>query len=199
MKWNWDKDAEAMVRRAIAGASKHAAQRIAEDLTIQIFDFPGEIASPIEAVFYAWWDSVDRLDVLSRFELVPQHEVTVAGHRYRLDFLLQPDISCMSEQFNWAGGYYDASSPPQSLIVMAAERFPLIAVELDGHEFHERTPEQVAHRNQRDRDLQANGWLLLHFSGSELLRDPVKCITQARDLAERHWHQAMGAARGVTL
>jgi hypothetical protein len=47
-----------------------------------------------------------------------------------------------------------------------------IAVELDGHDFHERTKEQVKLRDRRDRVLQRHGWIVLHISGSELVREP---------------------------
>ena len=57
-----------------------------------------------------------------------------------------------------------------------------IAVEVDGHDFHERTREQVVARNQRDRDLQADGWTVLHFSGSEIHRQPEECVRQVFDV-----------------
>ena len=59
----------------------------------------------------------------------------------------------------------------------------LIAVELDGHEFHEKTKEQVTYRNQRDRQLQAAGWTVFHFSGSELYRGQVDVVTSVANLA----------------
>jgi very-short-patch-repair endonuclease len=50
-----------------------------------------------------------------------------------------------------------------------------VAVEIDGHEFHERTPEQVERRNERDADLQSEGWTVVHFSGRQVLRNPEAC------------------------
>lgn len=71
----------------------------------------------------------------------------------------------------------------------------LIAVELDGHDFHEKTKEQVTYRNQRDRHLQAAGWTVFHFSGSELYRNEVDCVSAVANLArERH---AAAKARGA--
>lgn len=111
--------------------------------------------SPIEAVFWIWWKTLEHLDTLSEywtFQLQPQLEVDVpSGKRYRLDYAV-----------------------PESRI----------AVELDGHEFHEKTKEQVTYRNQRDRDLQAMGWMVAHFSGSELLRNPVEVVAALIDLAK---------------
>lgn len=54
-----------------------------------------------------------------------------------------------------------------------------IIVECDGHNFHERTKEQAARDRQRDRDLQAAGFIVLRFTGSELWADPMKCGREA--------------------
>jgi hypothetical protein len=56
-----------------------------------------------------------------------------------------------------------------------------LAVECDGHAFHERTPEQVEQRNTRDADLQSSGWHVLHFSGRQLLRKPSECAQRTHD------------------
>ena len=61
----------------------------------------------------------------------------------------------------------------------------MIAVELDGHDFHEKTKAQVAYRNRRDRDLQSAGWTIFHFSGSELFREPCNCVREVMDFAAR--------------
>lgn len=48
-------------------------------------------------------------------------------------------------------------------------------VECDGHDFHEKTKEQVKIRNDRDRNLTANGNKIIHFSGSEIFKNAPKC------------------------
>lgn len=47
-----------------------------------------------------------------------------------------------------------------------------LIVECDGHEFHEKTKEQVNYRNQRDYDLKASGYDILHYSGSRIYANP---------------------------
>lgn len=54
----------------------------------------------------------------------------------------------------------------------------LLAVELDGHDFHERTKEQAARDKKRDRDISAAGWRTLRFTGSEVYQDPAKCLNE---------------------
>jgi very-short-patch-repair endonuclease len=58
-----------------------------------------------------------------------------------------------------------------------------IIVECDGHEFHERTKEQAEHDRKRDRRLTALGHKVLRFTGREIWRDPMKCATEALELA----------------
>jgi hypothetical protein len=50
-----------------------------------------------------------------------------------------------------------------------------VAVELDGHDFHERTKEQAKRDKSRDRALTAKGWTVLRFTGSEVHADALKC------------------------
>lgn len=54
-----------------------------------------------------------------------------------------------------------------------------IAVECDGHDFHERTKAQAAKDKARDRELQANGIHVLRFTGSEIWKTPNKCAREA--------------------
>jgi very-short-patch-repair endonuclease len=53
-----------------------------------------------------------------------------------------------------------------------------IAVECDGHEFHEKTPEQASHDKERDRALLAAGWPTMRFTGSQIHKDPFACAKE---------------------
>lgn len=44
-------------------------------------------------------------------------------------------------------------------------------IECDGHDYHERTKEQAAHDKKRDRYFTENGYIVLRYTGSEILRD----------------------------
>lgn len=107
--------------------------------------------SPLEAAFVAAWMALDDYRVHA-ITWRSQQAVEVEGRGYRLDFVFEPE----------RGGPFDSLIGPQC---------PKIALELDGHEFHEKTKEQVTYRNRRDRDLQVSGWVVLHVSGSEFNRD----------------------------
>lgn len=107
--------------------------------------------SPLERAFFIWYLA----EKPGQWRLRPQSPVLVCGNSYRLDFEV----------------FYEFGTPG-----FEDWRQTKIAVELDGHGFHERTPQQVQRRDQRDRDLQLDGWKVLHFSFLEFDRDPVKCI-----------------------
>jgi very-short-patch-repair endonuclease len=62
-----------------------------------------------------------------------------------------------------------------------------VVVEIDGHEWHERTPEQAARDKRRDRVIASVlRCPVLRFTGREMHRDPdaclAECIETARDL-----------------
>jgi hypothetical protein len=61
---------------------------------------------------------------------------------------------------------------------------PLLAIEIDGHEFHERTKEQAQADRSRDRLLLRCGVPVVRFTGSEVHADPMGCAREAFDLAE---------------
>lgn len=110
--------------------------------------------SPIERLFFETWVELMRdcePDGINWcLHLHPQREVKVGIQNFRLDFVVGPaDLS---------------------------EDRPFIAVELDGHDFHERTKEQVAYRDWRDRRLQVWNYKVFHISGSALVRDPKACV-----------------------
>jgi hypothetical protein len=116
--------------------------------------------SPLEAAFIAWWCALAR-ERSYEVEIHVQREVIVGDERFRLDFVVEPQ---------WSDRDLFARAKQRHLVV------PRIGIELDGHDFHERTKEQVKRRDSRDRALLTAGWTVLHFSGSEFHRDPVACI-----------------------
>jgi very-short-patch-repair endonuclease len=63
-----------------------------------------------------------------------------------------------------------------------------IAIECDGHDYHERTKEQARHDRSKDRWLQSHGYRILRFTGSEIWKDPVECAEQVLKLI---WNRLM--------
>lgn len=55
-------------------------------------------------------------------------------------------------------------------------------IECDGHEFHQKTKEQVEKDNQKTRDLQMKGFEVTRFSGTEIYHRSYLCATEIRKL-----------------
>jgi len=109
--------------------------------------------TPIEQIFYVAWDIVqDRKD--GYIYLNPQHEIQANSHRYIADFCFEPSIQFYEKYMNC----------PKRLVI-----------ECDGHEFHEKTKEQVKRDNEREYDLKMAGYDVLRFSGSEIYNTPYTC------------------------
>ena len=53
-----------------------------------------------------------------------------------------------------------------------------IAVECDGHQFHEKTKQQAEYDKRRDRYLALHGMVVFRFTGTEIKRDPGKCAEE---------------------
>lgn len=59
-----------------------------------------------------------------------------------------------------------------------------VVVELDGHAFHDRDKRQRSYEKRRDRDLQHLGHKVAHFTGSDVVADPLKCAWEVLKMLE---------------
>lgn len=57
-----------------------------------------------------------------------------------------------------------------------------IAVECDGQYYHDRTEKQAARDKKRDRFLTLNGWRVMRFVETEIMKDPRGCADQVSEL-----------------
>lgn len=92
--------------------------------------------------------------------------------RYRIDFALQS--------------------------VVDRHRGFMVAVECDGHDYHDRTKEQAQRDKARDRFLHASGFLTARFTGSEIYRAGGVCAYEAWKIAlselANPWRAEVGRA-----
>jgi very-short-patch-repair endonuclease len=114
------------------------------------------IESPLEAAFYALWSMHGQLEGYAGAKFILEPQVIIAS-AYRVDFQVKL-ARCDG--------------------LARLDTFPLVCVELDGHQFHETTKEQATRRNTRDRDITAAGWKMFRFSGSEFYRSPLGCVQE---------------------
>lgn len=82
---------------------------------------------------------------------------------YRVDFVL----------IRIEGNWIDWRSESFKVFVL-----PKVIVECDGHDFHEKDREQAKKDKARDRFLQAEGFRVFRFTGSEIVQDPIKCAQE---------------------
>lgn len=54
-----------------------------------------------------------------------------------------------------------------------------VIVELDGHDFHDKNKRQRSYEKARDRDLVRAGYKVLHYTGSDVVSDPLKVAYEA--------------------
>lgn len=52
-----------------------------------------------------------------------------------------------------------------------------IIIEIDGHDFHEKTKEQAANDKRRDREFASLGYTVLRYTGSEVFRSDDACVS----------------------
>ncbi|MEW6639026.1 MAG: DUF559 domain-containing protein [Pseudomonadota bacterium] len=62
--------------------------------------------------------------------------------------------------------------------------FPMVAIECDGHQFHERTVEQASKDRKRDRALQKYGIPVLRFTGTDIVRRSVELADEVADFLD---------------
>lgn len=91
---------------------------------------------------------IDRFNITIR----QQYKISVRGKEYRADFLVSLE-------------HRDSSADDWTRLLQ-------LVVEVDGHEFHERTKAQAQYDKSRDRAFTKQGFLVLRFTGSEVFRSP---------------------------
>lgn len=133
-----------------------------------------KIVSPIEQIFYAAWDYYNLLNaryIGTCIYLTPQKKV---GPFY-LDF----EVGFLDSFVN-----HPVNVPTRKLKELSDE-LPKWGIEIDGHDFHEKTKEQVAKDKQRERAIMNEGYKIYRFSGSEVFKHPLKCVNEVYRPAEK--------------
>jgi len=120
------------------------------------------IKSPVEQLFFIEWAfrkfcNLEYKDI----NLKPQYQDESTG-KYRLDFMVDfiQDTNIKIEH-------------------------PKLGIEIDGYIWHEKTKNQVQYHKERERFLIKNGWKLLRFTGSEVFKNPEKCLQEVLDVIKK--------------
>ena len=162
-----------------------ALEKSVSDAWGNLMELRGICKSPIEERFLAalWsitgWGCTDKTALDDTGSAVAwQHDSTAHDHLtihaqapvgpYHADFLLSLRIK--------KGVFLHA---PEGVVTQ-------VAIELDGHDFHEKTKVQAAKDKKRDRFFTTSGLTFLRFTGSEVFRDSLACANEALELLNKN-------------
>lgn len=117
------------------------------------------IASPIEQIFLMEWKFA-RVEHRLGLRLVPQKKIQTQRGEFDVDFVVMAP---------------DNDNPCAKL-----------AIELDGHQFHEKTALQATRDKARERAILSSGIPVLRFSGYEIVRDARACVREVEDFLAKN-------------
>lgn len=89
-------------------------------------------------------------------EIEKQKEIQCENKKYRVDFFIP--------------------------VIYKNQENKCFVIECDGHEFHQKTKEQVERDNTRMRNLQKEGYEVVRFSGTEIWHRPYKCANEVLNI-----------------
>lgn len=104
------------------------------------------------------------------YDVYPQKTVVLGRRTFRCDFLVE--------------------------ILNDKEIVGKICIELDGHDFHERTKDQAQRDKLRDREFQKAGYTVLRYTGSEVFKDPSIVISDIENIVEDLSLKTFGSTNG---
>lgn len=106
--------------------------------------------------------------------------------------------ACTAEEFAMAEVGDDEDPPPFlaltevvflgyriDILLVSVYGEAFLAIECDGHKFHERTKQQASSDRARDRAMLINGMPVVRFTGSDIHRDSNQCAKECVDLAHQ--------------
>ena len=137
------------------------------DYSILVLQDLWKCESPIEQLFFlelcklkqVCFTSINPYVYISDIEI--QKEIKCGNEKYRVDFFIP--VSYKNPKNN-------------------NSEMKFYVVECDGHEFHEKTKQQVIKDNKRTRKLQEYGFQVIRYSGSEIYYMAYKCAVNLLDI-----------------
>lgn len=146
------------IDRARADVGRIEATYFGQDMHAQIVE--RQIESPIEQLFLVAMHVMCR----ANFEEInpePHPGVTPGSWIFPRGVQISPQVPVGSYRVDFVVSVTGLPTGAPSLIV-----------ELDGHEFHDKDKRQRSYEKRRDRDLVRAGYRVLHFTGSDVVKDP---------------------------
>ncbi len=126
------------------------------------------MSSPIEHMF---WVACKAICSANYITMNPEPYFDHKGaNRLGDGISVQPQVKC---------GKYTVDFLITQEVIGPYTHLSPIVVELDGHQFHDKDKRQHSYEKERDRFLVRSGYRVLHFTGSDVVKDPFKVAHEA--------------------
>ena len=148
-----------------------------EAVRVDVLEVPARCESPLERIF------LDHLWRCAPGPLLPTADGgALVGHCGHCVLELRPQV-------RWRQYRVDLFLTA----TLAGRVCRRIAIECDGHSYHERTPEQAAKDRARDRRMLSGGLLPLRYTAGEILDHGGRCARDLWGIVEREVAKALDA------
>lgn len=87
-----------------------------------------------------------------------------------------------ADHIDWLDVYANVKVESYRIDIIVKSTYGLVAIECDGHDWHDRTKQQAAYDRARDRWMLQNGIATIRFTGSEIHHSADKCASEAMDI-----------------
>jgi very-short-patch-repair endonuclease len=188
-----DEKLKVIKEKILSGQSfKEVKRNIIYEKTDRIKDFYNECMGKLDqyledGVDYMEFDSLNKgrhsklspIEKLFAMAFITNRMIDNSFYEIRLQY--QPEIIVSSGKKYYADfAFYYVINQGRTY-----ENLGLL-IELDGHIWHEKTPEQVEKNNIRQRDLINSGYTIMRYSGREIYKKPFEiaeeCVDKYYDL-----------------
>lgn len=135
-----------------------------QNFTMGLLDDMVDCESPIEMLMSLALHKEEkgyRFRNLDIMDISKQANIICGDNKYRADFLIVAAIIEKKKMFNFV-------------------------VEVDGHDFHQKTKKQVERDNTRNRNMALYGYNVIRFSGSEIYANSNKCASEVFTFIESY-------------
>lgn len=156
-----------------------ASGRYREEISMNYYslcNYEDAFQSPIEALFYIAFDTAHKICGLSEsFPII--NDGPFADEENGLRIFTQYNIGPYRADFCAIRNIRDVVTPFHKTIK--------IAVELDGHSFHDKNEKQRRYEKKRDRYFQKQEFKVFRYTGSEIHQNPFNAAVEV--LSELTW------------
>ncbi len=150
------------------------AEFAAENFEVNHYFFFQEnpVDSPIEQIFYLAFSLLRETNYITKGDAHADQEGP-----YMLGLSLHPQVEIGDYRVDFIGTYHPRRD--QSL----AKK---VIVECDSQQFHERDEKERRYEKKRDRFLQAKGYTVFRFTGSEIVKEPFRVAAEVISFLTGH-------------